>query len=44
MPAPEEVRQVELLIVLAVLVLVLLSATAAADTRDGNDWVNHRRI
>jgi hypothetical protein len=27
-----------------VLVLVVLPALLGADTRDGNDWVNHNRI
>jgi Tfp pilus assembly protein FimT len=36
---------VEFLIVLGILALLqVLVAAAAADTRDGNDWANHRRI
>jgi len=36
---------VEFVIVIGLLFLVeLLAATGAADSRDGNDWVNHNRI
>jgi hypothetical protein len=28
----------------AVLVLIVLPSLLGADSRDGNDWVNHRRI
>lgn len=35
----------EFAIVIAVLALVqLLALAGSADTRDGNDWVNHKRI
>jgi Tfp pilus assembly protein FimT len=36
---------VEFMIVIAILALVeVLAATGAADSRDGNDWVNHGRV
>jgi hypothetical protein len=39
------VESVEFVIVIGLLLLVELLATAgAADSRDGNDWVNHSRI